>query len=349
MNPPRDPDRVRLWLSTGIVVVMALAIIGYARWLAYDPAPSADGDLDVPLLFGKEELRWEDLLADQDPGVPILCYHYFRPGLTPSRLLRVLGAVLLNMPTLPDKDFWTTTVPEFDRQMRWLYENGYRTVGLPELEAWMNGKGEIPAKAVVITIDDGDDSVVRHAVPVLRRYGFQATLFMLTGRAGERDWNELDLIDWDTLRRLEREGVLRVESHTHRLHTKHEVDGEPVPLFFAAARDSTGRLAADSRLVRDLRASRATIQRELGHDSAYLAWPFGFGDATVDSVAHSLGMRRVLTLRPERNAPDFDRSGAEPHDDGLGRYAVTARTSLRLFRLMMHQGSAARADEAVPY
>ncbi|HMB67719.1 MAG TPA: polysaccharide deacetylase family protein, partial [bacterium] len=206
---------------------------------------------------------------------------------------------------------------------------------------WMDGEGAIPEKAVVLTIDDGDVSLVEHAVPVLRRYGFRATLFMLTGRVGERDWNDLDLVDWDTLRRLEREGVLRVESHTHRLHTKRNVDGEPVPEFLLAARDEEGRLARDSRLVQDLQASRAVIRRELGHDVSFLAWPFGFGEAGVDSVAHSLGFERILTLRPERHTPDFERAPGAPHDDGLGRYAVTARTSLRLFRRMVGDGTSA--------
>ncbi|GJM43364.1 MAG: hypothetical protein DHS20C21_02060 [Gemmatimonadota bacterium] len=341
MSRVRISERIRLWLSVSVVIFMAGVIFTYARWLAYDPYPSAASDLDVPLLFGRGETAWEHLIADTDPGVPILCYHYFRPGLTPGRFLRVLGAVLLNMPTLPENDFWTTTVPEFDRQLRWLSESGYRTVSLSDLTAWMNGEGEIPEKAVVITFDDGDDSVARYAVPILRRYGFSGTVFMLTGRAGEQGWNDLNLLDWDTMRRLEREGVLRVESHTHRLHTKELVDGQPVPTFKGAARDSTGQIVADSRLYRDLTASRATIRRELGHDISFLAWPFGYGDATVDSVAHTLGFERLLTLRPERNAPDFERSEQEPHADGLGRYAVTARTSMRLFRKMVDHSAEA--------
>ncbi len=331
--------RSRAVLSLAVVVGLALAALGWARWLSLDREPSPEGDLDVPVLFGREELRWEDLEDDADQGgVPVLCYHYFRPGLTAGRMVRVLGAVLLNMPTLPDRDFWTTTVPEFDRQMKFLSDEGYVSVSLRDLADWMDGRREIPAKSVVITIDDGDESFVEHAVPVLRRYGFRATLFLLTGRAGERDWNELDFVDWETLRRLEREGVLRVESHTHRMHTKVDVNGDPVPRFLLAARDSTGRLTENSRLVQDLRASRATIRRELGHDPEFLAWPFGFGDAAVDSVAHSLGFRRILTLRAERNHQDFEEEDLA-HDDGLGRYAMTARTSFRIFRRMVERST----------
>ena len=160
-------------------------------------------------------------------------------------------------------------------------------------------------------------------MPVLRRYGFTATLFMLTGRAGATGWNDLDLVDWETLRVLEEEGVIRVESHTHRMHTKVQVGGQLVPRFVTDV----------AELGRDLETSRAAIRHHLGHDARYLAWPFGYGNAAVDSLARASGMRRVLTLRPHRNLPDF--AGDDESLPGLGRYAVTARTSFRVFQLMV--------------
>jgi peptidoglycan/xylan/chitin deacetylase (PgdA/CDA1 family) len=331
----RLPEGVRLWGSMAVVVCMALGMVAWARYLTYHPRPSAESDLDVPSLFVAGSRDWETVPESSRPsGIPILCYHYFRPGLTPSRFFRVLGAVLLNMPTVPANDFWTTTVPEFDRQMRWLHDHGFSTISLDRLADWMDG-GDAPPRSVVITFDDGDETVVKYAVPVLRRYGFQGTLFLLTGRTGETGWNDVDFVDWDTLRALEREGVLRVQSHTHRMHTKQRVDGRSVPCFLVAARDSTGRPAPNSALVQDLRTSRAVIRRELGHDATFLAWPFGFGDAVVDSIARANGFRRVLTLRPERNGPEPDEPRAEEERESLGRYAVTARTSMRIFRRMV--------------
>jgi peptidoglycan/xylan/chitin deacetylase (PgdA/CDA1 family) len=165
---------------------------------------------------------------------------------------------------------------------------------------------------------------VEHAVPVLRRYGYQATLFLITGLAGERSWNDLDLIDWDTLRRLEEEGVLRVESHTHRMHSKVRRGGEIVPTFLADCRDAAGVPSLDSPLGADLRASRTAIARELGHESRFLAWPFGFGSSETDSLARAAGFRQVVTLRPSVN-PGYPAGS-------LGRYAVTARTSPVAFR-----------------
>jgi peptidoglycan/xylan/chitin deacetylase (PgdA/CDA1 family) len=310
---------VGLVAALGVVLGSAVALVFAGRWLATVPTISDDSDLSVPTLFAGEKLRYEMLEAEDAAGVPILCYHYFRPGLTPGRFLRVLGAVLLNLPTLPDKEFWTTTVPEFERQMSYLAEHGYRTLRLDELADHLDGRAQLPSRAVVITIDDGDRSFVEYAVPILRRHGFTATVFLLTGVAGESGWNDLDVVDWETLALLEEEGVVRVESHTHRMHTKVERDGKWVPRFLADA--------ASVRL--DLETSRAASRDHLGHESRFLAWPFGHSGSAVDSLAHEVGMRRVLTLRPVRNAPD------PPIAHGLGRYAITARTSFRVFRLMV--------------
>jgi peptidoglycan/xylan/chitin deacetylase (PgdA/CDA1 family) len=333
---PTRPSR--LLLAAAVVLTVAWGTIGAARWLAHGaPPPDPASDLDVPRL-----LEWTDAAPDVQgsiEGIPILSYHYFREGLTAERVLRVLGAVLLNMPTLPDKDYWSLAVPEFERQMRYLHDNGYRTLTLDELTAWLDGRAARPERAVVLTIDDGDESVVRLAAPVLERYGFHATLFLLTGRTGERGWNDIDFVTWPQLRALERKGVLAVESHTHDMHTKVRRGGVPVPRFLAESRDARGRVAADSELGRDLVASREAIRRELGRDCRYLAWPFGFGEAAVDSVAHALGFRRIFTLAPRRAVRDFRDIWAEHPDDALGRYGVTARTSFRTFRRLVEGGS----------
>lgn len=334
----RRHPALRLALALALVAVVAWLATSGSRWLRQGVGPNPAGDLDVPRLIASGEFGYEELSRTPKTGVPVLCYHYFREGLTPLRFLRVLGAVLLNMPTLPDKDYWTTPLPEFERQMRWLHEQGYRTISLDELSDWMDGRAPRPERAVVLTFDDGDESIARLAAPVLRRYGFHATVFLLTGRAGQTGWNDIDFVDWPELRALEAEGVFRVESHTHDMHTKLRLRGESVPRFLVSARDAAGRLSLESPLGADLEASRAAIRRELGREARYLAWPFGFGDGAVDSLAHRAGFRRLLTLNPQRNLRDFRSAMEEDPPDGLGRYTVTARTSFRVFRLMVEGG-----------
>lgn len=69
----------------------------------------------------------------------------------------------------------------FAQQMQWLFDNGYKTLTLEQLyEHLQTGLG-FPEKCVVITFDDGYDDNYTNAFPVLKQYGFCATIFMISG------------------------------------------------------------------------------------------------------------------------------------------------------------------------
>jgi peptidoglycan/xylan/chitin deacetylase (PgdA/CDA1 family) len=315
-------------LST-IALLAALALVSAAlvlvlRWQAR-MAPSSHSDLDLPGLFSAGEKL--PLPEGEVGGIPVLCYHYFRPGFNLERMARILAALLLNMPTIPDKDFWSISETEFEKHMRYLHEHGFNTASMEELSLHLEGVRPLPPRSVVLTVDDGDESFHRIAAPILRKYNQRATVFMLTGYAGVPDWNDLRFMDAQMLRDLESSGVARVESHTHRMHTKVRVRGRPIPRFLLESRDPQGLISTSSPLGRDLLTSRDWIRRELGHDAEFLSWPFGFGDASTESLAVAVGFRKLFTLRRE-TAP----AAASPEVLNVGRFAVTARTSFRTFQ-----------------
>ena len=76
----------------------------------------------------------------------------------------------------------TTSVRAFTNQMTWLRDQGYTTLTLYQLEGYVRNKINLPARAVAITFDDGLKSVNRYAYPVLKRYGFHATAFIISSR-----------------------------------------------------------------------------------------------------------------------------------------------------------------------
>ena len=66
--------------------------------------------------------------------------------------------------------------------MRWLARRGLRGVSMAELLEARSRQCE--AGLVGLTFDDGYDDFVRNALPVLQRYGFNATAFVIAGRLG---------------------------------------------------------------------------------------------------------------------------------------------------------------------
>lgn len=77
----------------------------------------------------------------------------------------------------------------FDAICRWV-RNWHEVLPL-DLAVRALRAGELPARAMSITFDDGYADNVQHAMPVLQRYGLPATVFVATGFLdGGRMWND---------------------------------------------------------------------------------------------------------------------------------------------------------------
>jgi peptidoglycan/xylan/chitin deacetylase (PgdA/CDA1 family) len=282
-------------------------------------------------------------------AVPILCHHYFRANTTPLQFVKILGALFLNLPLLDDMDVWTQTAASFENQLSYLASEGYASISLEDLVLWQMGAKEIPPKTVVITIDDADRSVLDHAYPLLERHGFKATLFIVTSQVGRR-WEGVDCLTWEELKRLSDTGVFSIESHSHDLHRKVSTPEGRLPVFVAASLgvlDPAGYESWAQFVVDDLRESRALIREHVGTEARFLAWPYGFANAPLDSLAVLAGFTSTCTLRLGMNRRfladgGHDANGAAAREGRaawpryeLRRMTVTARTSMNGYRKML--------------
>lgn len=95
--------------------------------------------------------------------VPILTYHSFDYG----------------------KGLLSVSPENFERQMRYLKDTQYNVISFNELVEGIKSKRKFPHNSVVITMDDGYENNFTYAYPVLKKYGFPATIFLITNLLGE--------------------------------------------------------------------------------------------------------------------------------------------------------------------
>ena len=162
---------------------------------------------------------------------------------------------------------WVVRSTEFRAQMDWLVANGFHTITFRELLAGQKAGESLPAKSVIISFDDGwsaQEGVVRAE---LEPRGLHAVFFVYTAAVGATP-NNSGYISWQQLRILESAG--------------HEVQSHTV---------SHGRLAdmPPSQLDREMRESRATIEKEMRHPVKVIAYPFGTYDERVMRAASAAG------------------------------------------------------------
>ena len=94
--------------------------------------------------------------------IPILMYH--RIG-APARKSRFKGQYT------PEK--------MFARQMKYLFEHGYKTISVRDLMNSAKQPAQLRDKKICITFDDGYESVYTHAFGVLQKYNFTAVVFLV--------------------------------------------------------------------------------------------------------------------------------------------------------------------------
>jgi peptidoglycan/xylan/chitin deacetylase (PgdA/CDA1 family) len=195
-------------------------------------------------------------------SIPILMYHQVTPQPHPAFQKYAL------------------TPRMFAAQMRWLKLAGYVPITFDRLLDGWASRAALPARAVIITFDDGFQDCVDYAVPILRQHSFTAMFYLVAGLAGARsEWLAArglayQLLDWPTARQLEATGFA---CGSHTLTHPHLAALGP----------------AECRA--ELRDSRARLEHQLGHAIRDLAYPFGSFDADVRAIAAEAGYRTACT------------------------------------------------------
>ena len=199
--------------------------------------------------------------------VPVLTYHKLTRNGTP--------------------DAMTVREADFEAQMRFLRENGYRVIPLDDLFEFLRFRRQIPARSVVITFDDGWRSVYDIAWPILKKYGYPATLFVYTDLiVGSRE-----TLSWEQVRELSRDGLdIQCHSKTHRYLGRKERK-ESFRDYFEAVRKE---IVESSRILR----------KHTGREVKYLAYPYGDTNAFVVAMLRREGYRLAFTVERE-SSPFF--------------------------------------------
>jgi peptidoglycan/xylan/chitin deacetylase (PgdA/CDA1 family) len=77
------------------------------------------------------------------------------------------------------------TLREFEKQIKWLKENEFTSLSLPELYSILTTGKNVPLKPIVLTFDDGYEDNYTKAYPILKKYNFKATIFLITNTIGQ--------------------------------------------------------------------------------------------------------------------------------------------------------------------
>ncbi|MFZ3101828.1 MAG: polysaccharide deacetylase family protein [Desulfitobacteriaceae bacterium] len=160
---------------------------------------------------------------------------------------------------------------QFETQMRYLSEQGYNVVNLDQLYKYFYEKGILPEKPVVITFDDGYEDNYTNVFPILKKYGYTATVFVVTGYV-----NGKGFMSWKQLQELGDSGW-QIEGHTlnHPSLVKDKLDVISLKLEITEAKD--------------------ILEKRFGRTVKFFAYPNGDYNADVIRKVKEAGYLMAFT------------------------------------------------------
>ena len=221
------------------------------------------------------------------------------------------------------------------KHFNWLKENGYNVISWQQVIDAENGKGTLPDNAVLLSFDDGYETMYNVVFPLLKAYNYPAVFAPVTGWLDTPADQKIAYADkmldrsvfatWSQVKEMEQNGLVEVASHTHNLHNGINANpsGGQLPAVIAPEYKNGKYETEDAyknRLKSDFTRSVQTLVNHIGKKPRVMVWPYGqFNDVAVQ-LARQAGMSHYFSLGEKI----INKVG----DKHIGRLLLNAETDL---------------------
>ena len=211
------------------------------------PSPAATPTLTPTPTFTPTPLPTPDGVV-RTARVPILMYHYI--SVPPA------GAGIYR------RDL-SVTPANLEAQLAWLRSNGYESITLTDLVYHLTLGWPLPEKPVILTFDDGYRDNYTYAFPLLKRYGYVGTFFLITCLI---DNGDPAYLSWDMVREMHQAGM-DFQPHGCR---HYDLRGKDVDF-----------------LVYEIVGAKEAVEARTGETARFFSYPAGGYDRQTVAVLRS--------------------------------------------------------------
>jgi peptidoglycan/xylan/chitin deacetylase (PgdA/CDA1 family) len=243
-----EQGRGEMVIARRLVLATPLLLSRPLRALAEKPDSGPPlADVSTPLAAGTETCPAQPVPAAID--LPILVYHHVVPDHSPGVLF--------------------VTPDGLEQQLRFLRDNGYQSVSFADLADCLEFGAKLPERPVILSFDDGWENQFQYGFPLLQKYGFGATFYIVSGYVDHQNF-----MTTDQLQTMMAAGMtIGGHSHTH----------PPLPGV------------GGTRLEDEVAGSKAWLEDHFGIRIDTFAYPYGAYTARVTAAVKAAGYRTART------------------------------------------------------
>lgn len=197
--------------------------------------------------------------------IPVLSYHNFSSS--------------------KNKDMLTVSAKSFENQLNYLKKEKYHTLTIDQLEEFLK-LGDAPENSIMLTIDDGWKSSYDITLPMLRKFGFNAILFVTTDYINEQNGK---IISWEQAREMNNAYNINIQCHS-RSHRDFNLlnENESMPSFLASLED-------------EIATSKDIINKKIGTNVTSFAYSYGNTNPIAIEMLKQNGFKTAFTVKRKKN------------------------------------------------
>ena len=190
---------------------------------------------------------------------------------------------------------WIGSIDVFAQMMEWLFVNNYKTISTIEFYQWYKGYKQYPRKTVLITFDDGHYDFYYLVFPILKKYNFKATFFIVGNRTNKKtpkyNATKIGYIGEDIIEKLkEIYPNIEFQSHSYNLHS---IRNGKALIEYKSIQEIKSDILANSKYNFSAIAypygkytkSIKKILAEQGYLCAFTTWPYDYATRNSDKYA----------------------------------------------------------------
>ncbi len=229
------------------------------------------------------------LKTGEEKVVNILCYHRF--------VMRKDKGT---------KDIYAIAPKLFETQMQWLKDNNYTVINMAKFLDWINGKDKMPDKAVMITIDDGYESIYSKMLPIMKKFGYTGVVYLYKNFCP----GGKSALSKEETRKLVAEGwEFGCHSNTHPILTSKIKDFKIINK--GEIRPKGNVIMTDAEYLTWLRSEiiepKAYLEDYTGTTINTFAYPYGTYSKIVEHVIKEAGYEAAFSVVPSFDTEEVNR------------------------------------------
>lgn len=188
-----------------------------------------------------------------------------------------------------EKDALAVNTKAFQAQMSYLKNKGYQTIHLDDLVTYRKNRFRLPEKPIVITFDDGFRDNYVNAYPIIKEYGFQATVFLIVDlvesdmtfkhnkiKSADSDFDKM--LTWDQVKEMF-QGGMEFGSHTCSHANLLNISQQQTEL--------------------EILGSYSKFEQKTGYPPLFFCYPYGAFDPGIKALVEKAGFRGAV-VTPNR-------------------------------------------------